>query len=55
VSTYFPHVSSELMLLDMSTRACLAKGEMLYEKGNVMIYIRHLLETICTITVCKFR
>ena len=44
VSTYFPHVRREVMLLDMLARACLAKGEILYKNRNATEYICLLRE-----------
>lgn len=57
VSTYFPHVRREVMLLDMLAQACLAKGEMLYKNRNATEYIcllrkkKSFMKPCCTSSV----
>lgn len=56
VSTYFPHVRSEVRLdVDMLTQACLVKSEMLCGIRNTTEYIGLSLGEIHKIMLCKVR
>lgn len=56
VSTYFPHVRSEVMLLDMLTQACLAKGRCFIRtemQQDIYVYClkKSFIKSCCTSSV----